>query len=259
MGAPTDFIQLEELTHVEVQFGFAHFLMHADAVGKFLLALLLSMSVMTWYLIVNRTASWITMRRRTRRFLGTFWNSPSLDAVASHLEEHHPDEPFSHLAWHGIVAARHHERHGQGKLNESGTSAEFLTRSMRRVIDEETARFETGLTVLASIGSTAPFVGLFGTVWGVYGALVAIGMTGQGTLDKVAGPVGEALIMTALGLAVAIPAVLAYNFAVRRNRIVLAQLDAFAHDLFSFLTTGSHLEKTARVALLRTAIAGGAA
>jgi biopolymer transport protein ExbB len=112
---------------------------------------------------------------------------------------------------------------------------------MRRMIDEETASFESGLTVLASIGSTAPFIGLFGTVWGVYHALVAIGMSGQGTLDKVAGPVGEALIMTALGLAVAIPAVLAYNFAVRRNRVVLAQLDSFAHDLFAFLTTGSHV------------------
>ena len=94
---------------------------------------------------------------------------------------------------------------------------------MRRVIDEDTARLESGLTVLASVGSTAPFVGLFGTVWGVYHALVAIGMSGQGTLDKVAGPVGEALIMTALGLAVAIPAVLAYNGFVRSNRLVLAQ------------------------------------
>jgi biopolymer transport protein ExbB len=95
--------------------------------------------------------------------------------------------------------------------------------------------------VLASIGSTAPFIGLFGTVWGVYHALVSIGMSGQGTLDKVAGPVGEALIMTALGLAVAIPAVLAYNACVRSNRMVLARLDAYAHDLFAFLTTGSHV------------------
>ena len=99
---------------------------------------------------------------------------------------------------------------------------------------------ESGLTVLASVGSTAPFVGLFGTVWGVYHALINIGMSGQGTLDKVAGPVGEALVMTALGLAVAIPAVLAYNAMVRGNRVVLAQLDSFAHDLFAFLTTGAH-------------------
>jgi biopolymer transport protein ExbB len=225
--------------------GFAHFLAQTDTLAKVLLVLLLVMSVTTWYLIITKAWAWVLMRRRTRRFLDIFWNSPSLQAVAAHLEDQHPDEPFSHLAWHGIVAARHHQRHGSNKLNESGSSAEFLTRSMRRVIDEETARFESGLTVLASVGSTAPFIGLFGTVWGVYHALVNIGMSGQGTLDKVAGPVGEALIMTALGLAVAIPAVLAYNFAVRRNRLVLARLDSFAHDLFAFLTTGSHVSAAA--------------
>jgi biopolymer transport protein ExbB len=106
--------------------------------------------------------------------------------------------------------------------------------------------------MLASVGSTAPFVGLFGTVWGVYHALINIGMSGQGTLDKVAGPVGEALIMTAAGLAVAIPAVLAYNTLVRSNRLVLAQLDSFAHDLFAFLTTGSHVNDVASVQPLRT-------
>jgi biopolymer transport protein ExbB len=234
--------------------GFAHFLAQTDTLGKTLLAILLAMSVATWYLIVTKAWMWLLMRRRTHRFLDIFWNSPSLQAVASYLEDTHPDEPFSHLAWHAIVSSRHHQRHGANKLNESGSSAEFLTRSMRRVIDEETSRFESGLTVLASIGSTAPFVGLFGTVWGVYHALIAIGMSGQGTLDKVAGPVGEALIMTALGLAVAIPAVLAYNFAVRRNRMVLAQLDSFAHDLFAFLTTGSHVNEANAVAPLRGSV-----
>jgi biopolymer transport protein ExbB len=241
------------------QLGFAHFLGQADTLAKTLLGVLLVMSVTTWYLIITKAWTWLLMQRRTERFLGIFWNSPSLQAVAKHLEEQHPDEPFSHLAWHGIVAARHHQQHGAHKLNESGSSADFLTRSMRRVIDEETARFEAGLTVLASIGSTAPFIGLFGTVWGVYHALVAIGMTGQGTLDKVAGPVGEALIMTALGLAVAIPAVLAYNFSVRRNRIVLAKLDSFAHDLFAFLATGSHVAESPGVTALRGSLARGAA
>jgi biopolymer transport protein ExbB len=221
--------------------GVGHFLTQIDGVGKTILFMLLVMSVATWYLIATRAWNTFIMRRRTTRFLGTFWNAPSLQAVAAHLDQHPADEPFSNLAHQAIVATRHHQLHGANKLNESGSVAEFLTRSIRRVIDEETARFESGLTVLASVGSTAPFLGLFGTVWGVYHALVAIGMSGQGTLDKVAGPVGEALIMTALGLAVAIPAVLAYNFAVRRNRLVLAQLDSFAHDLFSFLTTGSHV------------------
>ena len=220
--------------------GFAHFLAQTDAVGKAILVILIVMSIATWYLIVVKNLQALASRRRTSRFLATFWDAPSLGAVERHLGEHHPDEPFSHLAYHAIVSSRHHARHGADKLNEAGSAAEFLTRAMRRVMDEETARLEAGLTVLASVGSTAPFVGLFGTVWGVYHALVNIGMSGQGTLDKVAGPVGEALIMTALGLAVAIPAVLAYNALVRRNRIVLAKLDAFAHDLFAFLSTGAH-------------------
>lgn len=233
--------------------GLAHFLAQTDAVGKALLVIMLLMSVVTWYLIVTKAITALTIRRRTRRFLDRFWNATSLQAVATRLENEQPDEPFSHLAWHAIVAARHHQRHGTNRLDEAGSGAEFITRAMRRVIDEETARFESGLTVLASIGSTAPFIGLFGTVWGVYHALVNIGMSGQGTLDKVAGPVGEALIMTALGLAVAIPAVLAYNFAVRSNRLVLAQLDSFAHDLYAFLTTGSHVNDVAAVAPARPA------
>ena len=114
---------------------------------------------------------------------------------------------------------------------------------------------ESGLTILASIGATAPFVGLLGTVWGIYHALIAIGMSGAGTLDKVAGPVGEALIMTAIGLSVAIPAVLGYNFLVRSNRMTLARLDAFAHDLFTFLSTGAKIEAQApsNVTLLKQA------
>jgi len=221
--------------------GLASFIAQADGVSKTALAVLLLMSVASWYLIITKGIQWLTARRRTARFLETFWDAPSLQAVAAHLEEHHPDGPFSHLAWHGIVAARHHQRHGVNKLNEAGSSAEFITRAMRRVIDEETARAEAGLTVLASVGSTAPFVGLFGTVWSVYHALVNIGMSGQGTLDKVAGPVGEALIMTALGLVVAVPAVLAYNAFVRSNRVTLARLDAYAHDLYAVLTTGAHV------------------
>ncbi len=221
--------------------GFAHFLAQSDAVGRTIFVILIVMSVASWCLIFVKSLQAITARRRTARFLATFWNAPSLTAVARQLEEQHPDEPFSHLAYHSIASARHHARHGANKLNEAGSGSEFLTRSMRRVIDEETSRLESGLTVLASVGSTAPFVGLFGTVWGVYHALVNIGMSGQGTLDKVAGPVGEALIMTGAGLAVAVPAVLAYNAFVRSNRMVLARLDAFAHDLFAFLTTGSHL------------------
>jgi biopolymer transport protein ExbB len=201
--------------------GFAHFLAQSDAVGRIVLAILLAMSALTWYLMITKAiAGWLE-RRRSSGFLERFWGSPSLALVQQHLEG---DDSFSRLAKHALAAR------GKG-------DAEFLTRAMRRVMDEETVRHESGLTALASVGATAPFVGLFGTVWGVYHALVAIGLSGQGTLDRVAGPVGEALIMTALGLVVAIPAVLAYNAFVRANRLVLARLDAFAHDLHAVMTS----------------------
>ncbi len=221
--------------------GLTNFLAQTDAISKSAIFILLMMSVASWYLIITKSIQTLATRQRSKRFLEMFWNAPSLQTVATQLGKQHPNDPFSQLTYHAIVAVDHHAQHGADRLNEAGNAAEFLTRAMRRVIDEETARVESGLTVLASVGSTAPFVGLFGTVWGVYHALVNIGMTGQGTLDKVAGPVGEALIMTALGLAVAIPAVLAYNASTRSNRLLLSKLDAFAHDLFAFLTTGSHV------------------
>lgn len=219
--------------------GIAHFIGQTDAVGMTLLVILLGMSVITWYLIVVRVVQAARTRADTRQFLQVFWSAPSVQAVTAYLAKEKARDPFARLAEHAITSIRHHKRYASSTLAEGGAQNEFLTRSIRRIIDEETARSEHGLTMLASIGSTAPFVGLFGTVWGVYHALVSIGMSGQGTLDKVAGPVGEALIMTALGLAVAVPAVLAYNFSVRRNRVFLARLDSFAHDLFALLTTGS--------------------
>ena len=124
---------------------------------------------------------------------------------------------------------------------EAGSAQDFVTRTIKKVLDEENTRLENGLTTLATIGATAPFVGLFGTVWGVYHALVAIGMSGAGTLDKVAGPVGEALIMTGLGLAVAIPAVVGYNWLTRTNRVTAAKLDAFAYELHTFVSMGQPL------------------
>ncbi len=147
--------------------------------------------------------------------------------------------PIGRLAQQAIEATEHHQQHASKKLADACNQDEFVARVMRRVIGQESAKLETGLTILASVGSVAPFVGLFGTVWGIYHALVSISVSGQATLDKVAGPVGEALIMTALGLAVAIPAVLAYNALVRSNRNLLAQLESFAHDLHILLTTGA--------------------
>ena len=222
--------------------GFLHFVAQSDFVGKTLFAILIIMSLVTWYLIVVKCFSNLTMRRRSADFLNKFWNSSSLEQVENEIVTHGARDPFSHLASHAMHAQSHHSKFGVTKLEESGGNGEFVTRTMRKVIDEETAKLENGLTVLASVGSTAPFVGLFGTVWGVYHALVGIGLADGVTINRIAGPVGEALIMTGLGLAVAIPAVLAYNTFVRNNRVFLSRLDAFAHDLFAFLSTGQQVE-----------------
>ncbi|AKQ56175.1 MotA/TolQ/ExbB proton channel family protein [Bordetella hinzii] len=221
--------------------GFLHFVAQSDFVGKTLFIILILMSLVTWYLIVVKAFSNLRMRKRAANFLNHFWNASSLQQVENEIITHGARDPFSHLASHAIHAQSHHAKFGATKLEEAGSNGEFVTRTMRKVIDEETAKLENGLTVLASVGSTAPFVGLFGTVWGVYHALVGIGLSDGVTINRIAGPVGEALIMTGLGLAVAIPAVLAYNAFVRNNRVFLSRLDAFAHDLFAFLTTGQQV------------------
>jgi len=221
--------------------GFMHFVAQSDAVGKGLFLILILMSLVSWYLIFVKAFNNMRVRRRSADFLNKFWNASSLEQVENEIATHGAGDPFSHLASHAMHARDHHSRYGATKLEETGSNGEFVQRTMRKVIDEETAKLENGLTVLASVGSTAPFVGLFGTVWGVYHALVNIGMSDGVTINRIAGPVGEALIMTGLGLAVAIPAVLAYNTFVRSNRVLLSRLDAYAHDLFAFLTTGAQV------------------
>ncbi len=222
---------------MEQSFGFAHFISQCDAVGKGVLALLLVLSVASWYLMVTKAIANMGARKRADEFLKQFWEASSLQQMQSTLNAGGDDNAFSDLARQALTVNSGNQR-GAEKLLAAGGISEYLTRVLRNGIDQEGARIEHGLTVLASAGSAAPFVGLFGTVWGIYHALVQIGMSGQGTLDKVAGPVGEALIMTAVGLAVAIPAVLAYNALTRRNRIWLAQLDNFAHDLYALVTVG---------------------
>ena len=221
--------------------GFMHFIAQSDFVGKTLFGILILMSLVKWYLILVKAGGNMGVRRRSQEFLNKFWNASSLEQVEHEITTHGARDPFSHLASHAMHARAHHAKYGATKLEETGSNSEFITRTMRKVIDEETAKLENGLTVLASVGSTAPFVGLFGTVWGVYHALVGIGLADGVTINRIAGPVGEALIMTGLGLAVAIPAVLAYNTFVRSNRVFLSRLDAFAHDLFAFLTTGQQV------------------
>ena len=221
--------------------GFGHFLAQTDTVGRTLLVILLLMSVVSWTLIAIRGLTQVVRSRRSEAFLRFFWNARSLDEVSAEIATHGARDPFSHLAAHAMHAQVHHAKYGAARLSEVGTAQDFVTRTIKKVLDEETTRLENGLTTLATIGTTAPFVGLFGTVWGVYHALVAIGLSGSGTLDKVAGPVGEALIMTGLGLAVAIPAVVGYNAIVRGNRVLNARLDAFAFELLTFLSMGQSL------------------
>jgi len=157
------------------------------------------------------------------------------------MEEQPKWEPFSKIALECASAAAHHQRHEGSRLVEALNRSEFIDRALRQAVSRESENLENGLTVLATVGSTAPFVGLLGTVWGIYHALTGIATSGQSSIEAVAGPVGEALIMTALGLFVAIPAVLAYNFFVRANRVTNSKFDAFAHDLHDFFATGSRV------------------
>ena len=222
-------------------FGLAHLWAQSDVLIKVVAIVLVIMSVASWYLIATRAIRLL----RTRDYdqaVEAFWGARNLDAGLDRLSQQAPGSPFEALARQGAAASEHLRRHTHSRtLGGELNAEEFITRALRKSISLSTARLESGLTTLASIGSTAPFVGLLGTVWGIYGALINISATGVATLDAVAGPVGEALIMTAFGLFVAIPAVLGYNAFNRANRLELAELDAFAHDLHAWFSTGARL------------------
>jgi len=224
--------------------GILGFWAQADVVGKGAALLLLGMSLATWYLIVTKTAQLWRVRRQAGRALDAFWSAPHLGQAVERIQAAAPDSPFALVAAEGALAQSHHARHARGGLAETLDVAEFMTRALRRAVQRASTGLDSGLSILASVGATAPFVGLFGTVWGIYHALIGIGFTGQATIDKVAGPVGEALIMTAFGIAVAVPAVLAYNFLLRANRVIAQELDGFAHDLHAYLTMGARLQAT---------------
>jgi biopolymer transport protein ExbB len=203
---------------------------------------LLAMSVVTWVVIVLKALT-LKRHRSQAREIDNFWHSKDF---AEGLNKLGPqgDNPFYLLALQGREATSHilHLDGDAGRqLHDSLDVSDWVTRSLRNALDDFTARLQTGLAVLASIGSTAPFVGLFGTVWGIYHALLGIGASGAATIDQVAGPIGEALIMTALGLVVAIPAVLGYNALVRGNKGLLHKINRFANDLHAYFVTGARV------------------
>ncbi|MDR3299508.1 MAG: MotA/TolQ/ExbB proton channel family protein [Candidatus Accumulibacter sp.] len=212
--------------------------LQGDAISHAVVIVLLAMSVASWSIILSKVWRVWRLRHKTPRALVAFWDSAT---VESGLKELDAVKPFHDMAAQGQGAIHHLESHrqeGNSHLDAKLSASELVTRALRNSIARTSSRLESGLTLLASVGSTAPFVGLFGTVWGIYHALAKIGATGQSSLDKVAGPVGEALIMTAAGLLVAVPAVLAYNTFTRSLALITADMEAFAHDLHAYFTTG---------------------
>ena len=199
----------------------------ADLVAKFVLLILVIMSMGSWYILVVKLFEQHRLMKESKAATETFWNSGSLQQGAGTL---HEDSAFRFIAESGLKA---NEKHG-GLMGDVDLNT-WITMSIQRATDNVNSRLGDGLAFLATVGSTSPFVGLFGTVWGIYHALVAIGQSGQSSLDKVAGPIGESLIMTAIGLAVAVPAVLSYNWLIRRNKTAMEQVRAFSADLHTVL------------------------
>ncbi|MGN0858181.1 MAG: MotA/TolQ/ExbB proton channel family protein [Stenotrophomonas sp.] len=226
------------------QMGFEH--MMAEMVSKpgefavswIVLLTLVFMSAASWYWTVINIFRSSRLKAASNRVPAKFWDAPNAQAAISAMEEEPASEPFSKIALDAAQAAAHHSR---VESADGLSRSEFVDRALRQAVVRENDRIQGGMILLATVGATAPFVGLLGTVWGIYGALIKIGATGSASIDAVAGPVGEALIMTAIGLFVAIPAVFAFNFFSKMNNAVVGKFDSFAHDLHDFFATGSRV------------------
>jgi biopolymer transport protein ExbB len=202
-----------------------------DFVAKGTLVIMVIMSLGSWYIIFSKLFEQRAMMKSAKESGEAFWKASSVKAGVGELKE---GSAFHYIAQQGVRAADHHE----GTMVEAIDKHTWIGMSVDRALGSVQSRLQEGLAFLATVGSTAPFVGLFGTVWGIYNALVKIGISGQASIDKVAGPVGEALIMTAIGLAVAVPAVMGYNWLVRRNKTIMDQTRAFSGDLQNVLLSG---------------------
>ena len=218
--------------HDENPYGLGALWAQGDVVAKGTLLILVLMSMGSWYVIITKFFEQSKAAKFATEAKDNFWSASSLRQGADGLAE---DSPFRFIAEKGLESANKHTGLLGGVDFDTWTA-----RSIQRAIGNVQSRMQDGLAVLATVGSTSPFVGLFGTVWGIYNALVKIGMSGQASIDKVAGPVGESLIMTAIGLAVAVPAVLGYNWLVRRNKAVMEDVNAFGSDLHSVLLASSN-------------------
>ncbi|MCA3251816.1 MAG: MotA/TolQ/ExbB proton channel family protein [Pseudomonadota bacterium] len=216
---------------VENPYGLKALWNQGDWVAKGTLVIMVIMSMGSWYIIFTKVFEQRAMLRSAREDADAFWKASSVKSGVGSLKE---GSAFRYIAETGIQASDHHE----GTMVESIDKHTWISMSIDRAVGSINNRLQDGLAFLATVGSTAPFVGLFGTVWGIYNALVKIGISGQASIDKVAGPVGEALIMTAIGLAVAVPAVMGYNWLIRRNKAVMDSTRAFSGDLLNVLLSG---------------------
>jgi biopolymer transport protein ExbB len=231
-GAPAAAPGGEQTEEVYNPYGLQAMWEHGDFVNKGTLIILSLMSIGSWYIIITKLIDQQKIMKQSKDMQAKFWKAPSIAAGSAQLKE---GSPFRFIAETGTKATQHHD----GALLEQIDLSTWVTMQIQRAVDRVQSRLQDGLSFLATVGSTSPFIGLFGTVWGIYNALTAIGMSGNASIDKVAGPVGEALIMTAFGLFVAVPAVLGYNWLVRRNKTVLEDIRSFSADVHSVLISGA--------------------
>ena len=223
----------EEATKQHNPYGLDALWNQGDFVARGTLVLMGIMSAVTWYIMFTKL--WEQQRLFAQaKEASRMWDASSLTDGVQKLSK---NSAYRGLVEDGLKAVKHHD----GKLTDRIDLQDWVNSTVQRNVEAIQSALQGGLAFLATTGSTAPFIGLFGTVWGIYHALVAIGLAGQASIDKVAGPVGEALIMTAIGLAVAVPAVLGYNWLVRRNKVALEDVRAFANDLNAYLVVGARL------------------